>query len=375
MKSITRIFLMLFLALALLAAPSTVLAQDGGDGKVVMGGSYELAAGQTLNGSLAVFGGEATIEDGARVNGDVAVMGGTLTVGGEVNGNIAVMGGTVFLSDTAEVHGDIRTLGGTVNRDPGATVDGTISSGPSDWNFNLPRLVPDQVGDVLGPIWSFFIGILQAFVMAAIAVLVGMFMPAPTQRVASTVTAQPVVSGAIGLLTLIVAPVLIVLLAITLILIPVALLALLALVLLVAYGWIAVGLELGQRMGASLFHTNWTPPVAAGIGTLVLSLLAAVVGVIPCVGWLLPFLVIIVGLGGVLASKFGAQVYSRPVTMTTTYAPSVSTPAAPVHAPATSVTTPVAPATTPAAPVITPAESGGAQTFTAPPDEPLPPAE
>jgi hypothetical protein len=170
------------------------------------------------------------------------------------------------------------------------------------------------------------------------------------------------------LLTLIVAPVLIVLLAITLILIPVALLALLALVLLVAYGWIAVGLELGQRMGASLFHTNWTPPVAAGIGTLVLSLLAAVVGVIPCVGWLLPFLVIIVGLGGVLASKFGAQVYSRPVTMTTTYAPSVSTPAA-------SVTTPVAPATTPAAPVITPAESGGAQTFTAPPDEPLPPAE
>lgn len=366
MKSITRIFLMLFLALALLTAPSTALAQDGGDGKVVMGGSYELAAGQTLNGSLAVFGGEATIEDGARVNGDVAVMGGTLTVGGEVNGNIAVMGGTVFLSDTAAVHGDIRTLGGTVNRDPGATVDGTISSGPSDWNFNLPRLIPDQVGDVLGPIWSFFIGILQAFVMAAIAVLVGMFMPAPTQRVASTVTSQPVVSGAIGLLTLMVAPVLIVLLAITLILIPVALLALLALVLLVAYGWIAVGLELGQRMGVSLFHTNWTSPVAAGIGTLVLSLLAAVVGIIPCVGWLLPFLVIIVGLGGVLASKFGAQVYSRPVTMATTYSPaaSVTTPAAPGHAPAAPVHTPSATA-----------ESGGAQTFTSAPDEPLPPAE
>lgn len=362
MKTINRILILLVLALALFAAPSPVLAQDGDDGKVVMGGSFELAAGETLNGSLAVFGGEATIQDGARVNGDVVVMGGTLTAAGEINGNIAVMGGSVFLSGTAEVHGDISTLGGTVNRDPGARVDGTISSGPTDFNFNLPRVVPDSIGDVLAPVWGFMLGVLQALVMAVIAVLVGMFLPVPTQRVASTITTQPVVSGAIGLLTLIVAPVLVVLLAITLILIPVAVLAVLALVLIVAYGWIAAGLELGQRMGTSLFHTTWTPPIAAGVGTLVLSLIAAVAGVIPCVGWLLVFLVIIIAIGGVLASKFGAQVYSRPVTLPTSYAPVVTTPGVPP-----TPITPVMPVEPIAPPVIDPPSDN--------PQGPIPPAE
>lgn len=360
MKTFFKLLTLLVIVLALLAAPTSAYAQDGNDGKVVMGGSYRLKAGETLNGSLAVFGGEATIDEGARVNGDVVLSGGTLTVNGEIQGNVAVIGGTVFLSGTALVNGDIHTLGGNVNRDPGAQITGTISSGPSDLNFNLPRVIPNGVNNIINPIVQFMLSILQAFVMAGIAVLVVMFAPAPTQRVAASVTAQPLVTGAIGLLTLILAPVVVVIVAITLIGIPIALLALLALAIAGAFGWIALGLELGQRMGTSLFRANWTAPVAAGIGTLVLSLIAGLASIIPCVGWTVPFVIAMLGLGGVLASKFGSQLYRRPTSApaaaVTTYVP----PAQPYTPPAS----PQSPAT------YTPA--GGAQVYDISTDEPLP---
>ncbi len=372
MKTLMKVLALLFVALALLAAPTTAHAQDGGDdGKVVMGGSYRLSSGQTLNGSLAVFGGQATIDDGARVNGDVVLSGGTLTVNGEVNGNIAVLGGTIFLGSSAHVSGDVRTLGGTVNKDPAAQVDGSISSGPSDLNFNLPRrfpfsIFPDGLGNVLTPIWQFMLNVLQGLVLALIAVLLAMFAPAPIQRVATSITTQPLVSGAIGLLTFMVAPVVILLLALTILLIPVSLIAVVALVVAVAFGWIALGLEIGQRMGASLFHTNWTAPVAAGVGTLVLSLISAVAWIIPCVGWVVPFLIAVVGLGGVLASRFGTQVYNRPVSGPP---PSVMAP----YTRPTPPTPPVPPAqpSTPAPAAYT-APSGGAQAYTPSPQDPLP---
>lgn len=366
MKTFLRLLTLLVIVLALLAAPAAVHAQDGDDGKVVMGGSYRLRSGETLNGPLAVFGGEATIDQGARVNGDVAIMGGTVTIHGSINGNIAVMGGTIFLSSTAVVDGDIRTLGGTVNQDPGAQINGTVSSGPSDFNFDLPRVIPRGVDNIVTPIWQFMLSILQAFVMAAVAVLVVMFAPKPTERVATSITSQPLVTGAIGLLTLILAPVVIVIVAITIIGIPVSLLALLALAIAGAFGWIALGLELGQRMGMSLFRSNWTTPVAAGVGTLVLSLVSGVASIIPCVGWVVPSVIAILGLGGVLASKFGTQVYSRP-TSTTPSAPATYT------RPAPAAYTPPAPYEPPVEPTVEP--PAGAQVYDAPASESLPDAD
>lgn len=369
MKTFLRLLTLLVFALALLAAPTAVHAQDGDDGQVVMGGSYRLNTGETLDGPLAVFGGEATIEQGARVNGDVVLSGGTLTIHGTINGDIAVMGGTVFLSSTAVVDGDIRTLGGTVNQDPGAQINGTVSSGPSDFNFDLPRVLPRGMDNIVTPIWQFMLSVLQAFVMAAIAVLVVMFAPTPTQRVASSITAQPLVTGAIGLLTLILAPVVIVIVAITIIGIPVSLLALLALAIAGAFGWIALGHELGQRMGTSLFNTTWTAPVAAGVGTLVLSLISGVASIIPCVGWVVPFFIAMLGLGGVLASKFGTQVYSRPGA-----APSAAVvpyvPPAPPASTTTAAYTPPAPPAPAAYPPPT-----GAQVYDEPPSDPLPDAD
>jgi hypothetical protein len=153
-----------------------------------------------------------------------------------------------------------------------------------------------------------FWAIFQSLAIAALAVLATMFLANPTQRVAQSIITEPAAAGGIGCLTVIVAPALIALLAITLILIPVSLVGILALAIALLFGWIAVGLEVGNRM-AGLFKTQWAIPVAAGIGTLVITLVASILNIVPCIGWILPALLAVLGLGGVLVSQFGTRSY------------------------------------------------------------------
>jgi hypothetical protein len=304
--------LLLLTAVLLLAFPSQALAQQPGGDQVVFGGQFTLEEGEILNGNLAVFGGSAVLEEGSRVNGSVAVMGGSVDIYGEVNGSINVVGGSVYLSDTSHVRGDIVTVGGNVNREPGAIVDGSSRrADPEDFSIpqiTRPGLFNPNLGINLRPIGAFLWFIFQSLALSALAVLVALFLLAPTQRVSQTIIVQPVISGAMGFLTLIIAPALLLLLAVTIILIPLSLLGFLALAIALVFGWIAVGLEVGHRL-AGLFKTTWTAPVSAGLGTLVLTIVASAIWQIPCIGWVAPFVVAMMGLGGVIMSRFGTRAY------------------------------------------------------------------
>jgi len=67
-------------------------------------------------------------------------------------------------------------------------------------------------------------------------------------------------------------------------------------------------LEVGQRISLAL-HQDWPLPLSAALGTFVLNFVANGIGFIPCVGWLVPFLIGLLGLGAVLLSRFGTQAY------------------------------------------------------------------
>jgi hypothetical protein len=77
------------------------------------------------------------------------------------------------------------------------------------------------------------------------------------------------------------------------------------------FGWIGLGYEVGRRMGVAM---KWElqDPAAAGLGTLLLSLVAGGIGFIPCVGWLLLVFVASLGLGAVMLTRFGSQAYLGP---------------------------------------------------------------
>lgn len=327
MKNFTKFLILASLLVVLFALPAQVNAQDPTNqlttedgGKVIFGSSYTLRSGETLGGDLVVLGGSAAIEKDAVVNGDIAIFGGSLSVSGHVTGNISAMGGSVNLNETAVVDGDVQSMGVVVNQAEGALVNGSVITEDPD-GLNLPNInpgqwLPDQITPALGgpfrTIGSALWAILRALALGLVALLIAMLAPRPTRRVTQTITAAPAVSGGIGVLTFIVAPALVLILAITIILIPFSLLGIVVILAATIFAWTAVGLELGNRL-AALFKTQWAEPVAAGIGAAFLSLLVSLISIIPCVDWIISTAALAFGLGAIVLSRFGTQNY--PVAM------------------------------------------------------------
>jgi len=309
---------LLITTLVILAFPGGVLAKEALDDRIVAGGTFTLESGEVLDGSLIVFGGSAIIESGAAVAGDVVVFGGTASIDGLVEGSILGVGGTLNLSEHAVVEGDLSTLGGTFNQDEGAIVEGGVITGLRIPGLSVvpPRVsIPDlpRVGTMFrqnfNPFWEGAWFILRSLLWAASAALIVMFIPNVTERVSQTAVNQPFLSGGVGCLTAVVAPIALVILAITLIMLPVSLLGVLLLVAAWFFGRIAIGFEIGRRLGRA-FDRNWAPPLAAGAGTFLLSVVVDGAGsFIPCVGWILPAIVGGIALGAVILSRFGTQTY------------------------------------------------------------------
>ncbi len=330
MKSLWKMLVLLMVLSVIVAFPAQVSAQpidvpqpqDSSDGKVVFGGFYRLESGNTLNGGLVIFGGQGVLEEDSTVNGDVLLTGGSLNVAGEITGDLVAVGGSVDLGDHAIIRGDVTTIGAAINRSDGAVVEGTFSfemPGNIDFGDAPQLLIPEfnfspfsyfsemwrgfqPIRDIL---WKGF----QTLALATLAAILFLFLQGPTERVAKTLVTQPLVSGGLGVLTIFVVPALSLVLILTLILSPLGILGLIGTGLAVLFGWIAIGYEVGLRV-STLVKQNWAPPITAGIGTLTLSILSSIISSIPCIGWVLPALIAMIGLGAVMISRFGTQVYA-----------------------------------------------------------------
>jgi hypothetical protein len=328
-------FLTIFILLCLLALPIGVARaaplqpaeldspsspqQNQPDFELVFGGSYTLDEGETLNSNLVVFGGSARLESGSQVNGDILLFGGSLNVGGTVAGDIVVFGGQVTLLASAVVRGDVSLVGGNLSQVPGAQVQGEVSEGTfGPVNFNFPEGF--RFGSYEGIPWQFFHTVrnpwvdalwflFQSLIWALVAALVALIAPRPTGRVAMAAVSQPLASGGVGCLTVIVVPVVIIVMAITILCIPLSLLVALILAAAWVFGLIALGTEIGNRM-ATMFKREWPLPVAAGLGTFLLTVVTnGATRLVPCVFWILPLLVGVLGLGAVLLTRFGRHDY------------------------------------------------------------------
>jgi hypothetical protein len=308
----------LLLALVVAAAPaaaaSLVAESNCNDNHSVIGDSYTLPAGQTLDSNLVVLGAQATVAAGATVNCKVVVMGGDLDLSGQVLGDVVVVGGNVHLRSTAEIDGQLQSLGGTLTQDNGAQIKGSVGQGFNSGNSSdNGNPVFDGSFSVLAAVLAFYRAvtrtILGALGLGLLALLVVLFWPEQTARVRAAVSNAPGQTGALGLLTVVAVPVLIVVASITICLIPIAFMASVLLTAAVAFGWIALGELVGQRLAGALKLVNLSPAVAAGLGTALLSLVVSAIGWVPCVGWVAPVILAAVGLGAVTLTRFGTQPY------------------------------------------------------------------
>jgi len=314
MKTKFRFVLALVLLLAL-ALPGTALAKGNLPDRIVPGGNFTLESGETLEGSLLVLGGNALLKVDSTVTGDVIVLGGNVQAAGLVEGTVLSMGGQVRLESSAVVEGDAVMIGSQIDRAPGARVEGSVIdriNGPFSQNFPGGVDIPRFDGG-FSPFLNVMGFLFKLFLWTALAVLVALFLPQYTQRVSHTAVSQPLIAGGLGLLTVVVLPPLLVVLTITILLIPFSLALAAVAALAWIFGLIALGLEVGRRL-AEVLKQEWAPAVSAAAGTFVLILVINGANeLIPCVGWIVPALAGMLGLGAVLLTRFGTQVYPVPL--------------------------------------------------------------
>jgi hypothetical protein len=317
-------FLTLLALLALLILPASPAYAQGtgtGDGKVIFGSNFTLEKGETFNGDLVVFGGNVTVEKGADLNGNLVVFGGTITSDGNVNGDVVIMGGQVELDENAIVDGDLVTIGGQVDRAEGAEVNGEIVNniapeielpdGRIPPEIVVPNVPTPNVDISFNPFLEFFQVFFWAFVIAGFAMLLMLFWQAPIERAGNTIVTQPLMTGAIGLVATLIG----LLFALT-ILPP----------LVVAFAWlfgvVAMGREVGERF-ATAINQRWTPVVTVGTGTFLLMVVGGAIGMIPCLGAVILFLLGLLGVGGAISTWFNLQPALRP--NVTVYTPPTDT--------------------------------------------------
>lgn len=275
--------------------------------QIILGGSFVLSEGESLPGNLFVLGGVATLEEGSIVEGSIFLMGGRMDVSGTVNEDIFAMGGVLFLTNTALVRGTVHTMGSNLQFASGASILGGIEKGFGEfppWTFSTTPSVP-WMREGLSLYAKLLWYLVRSILWAVLAILVVLFFPRQTHIVGKAAAEQPLIAVALGILTVFVAPILLLLLSVTIIGIPVALLVAFVLLLAWGFGIVSLGAETGGRL-LRMLKVQWPSPIEAGMGTFMLTAVLNGIGaLIPCLGWLVPFTVGSLGLGAALLTYFG----------------------------------------------------------------------
>lgn len=313
-----KYLLLLLVMIVVFAIPGTAMAKDLQDDEIVVGFPFALSSEEVLDGDLIVIGSTASIENQSIVEGDVVVVGGIATIDGEVEGNVVGIGGVVNVNENAVIYGDLITLAASLNQDPDAEVMGNVidnidvpalSFFPQDFNIPSYSIFQPTITPAAFTIGRIFWFIFRTLLWGALAALVVLILPDQTSKTSNTVAKQPLFAGGLGLLTVIIAPVVLLILVITCIFSPISLLGAFVLAVAWIFGIIAIGLEIGQRI-AKVSNREWALPVLAGIGTIGLVFIVDGIGLlVPPGGWFLRGLVGIFGLGAVLLTRFGTQPY------------------------------------------------------------------
>jgi hypothetical protein len=341
MKRIKHILIFMIMIAALVlpaSAAAKSLDRPHYNDRVIVGSTFTLREGEILDGNIVVVGGVVTLEVNSLVNGDVVAIGSNVTVAGEIAHSLVAVGGVLSLKETAVVGGDVVAPASVFQKEDGASIAGQIitASGPVRLQGvevpdipavpeapavpevpespSVPR-VPDvpfstQVSYAFSPLIDAMWFMFQIFSISAVAIVLILFVPTQAKRTANAISGFPVLSGGMGLLTLVVSVFLLVFLSITIILIPVSALLFIVLCLGLFFGWIAMGQEIGRRIGEA-FGQDWSNPVQAGVGTFALTFVVSSFNFVfwDVVGWMVGITVAGVGLGAVLLTRFGTRDY------------------------------------------------------------------
>lgn len=236
----------------------------------------------TVTGGINAFGGNVLVAEGARVGGNLEAAAGNVVLNGEVVGDARVGAETITVGPSAVVAGDLA-YDGNLELAEEAQIDGQVREEDDlGLGFSGPA-IPNWVG------WAY-----SFFVNLALGAAVLLVFPRFSSGVAAQATAGPLRCGGVGLLAFVGIPILLVILFISLVGIPLGLIGMLVYAVLLWLGYILGSFALGQwAVDLADADSRW---LALFVGLLAVSVL----GLVPILGPLVQFVVLLVGLGALV---------------------------------------------------------------------------
>jgi hypothetical protein len=253
------------------------------DARVVLSGTVDVAAGETVRDLVVLHG--AVNVDGV-VDGSVVVLDGPITVRGTVTRDVVAVNGTVVVEDGGRIGHDLVSPRSTrIAR--GATIEGTVQRVRTDWGLR----------SVAVPwLWSWLAVSVSTLALGALLTL---FAPQAVDAALTTFRTRPAEALAGAAVAIIGLPALAVLAILTVVGIPFGVGLLLALALLYAVGYVA----LAWLAGRAIRPGPGSELSAFAIGWVILR----VVGLLPVFEGLLWFPGAAVGLGVLAAAAWHAR--------------------------------------------------------------------
>lgn len=308
-------------------AAGRVVALDGAVGGNVYAAGMDVEVDGPVAGNVTAMGNSVTLDD--EIAGNVRAMGGDVTVGGTIAGS-AILGGESIVVD-GEIAGDLSIAGANVEWGDAATVGGTILYYAEDADdVNVPESVApaervefrsmegweddiEEATEQARPgFWAKLSGLFGGVILTTlVATLVAALAPNFTMTLREGALASPLRSlwiGALGLSAAIGSTVVLAMTGIGIFIAP------LAIALAVALGFI------GYVIGAYLFGVWAVDAVGQGlpdstldraIAVFVGAAILALVVLIPFIGWLAVFAVLLIGVGGLMIRLFGPRFYAE----------------------------------------------------------------
>ncbi len=283
----------------MLAGGSVHIRGDIEDDVRTAGGDITIDA--NIGDDLIASGGRINVSAGSSIGGDAWLAGGDVFVSGTVNKDLVIGAGNIRLSGI--VHGDVRLEGGQIQILEGAVINGTLHyRSPNEANI-------DSAAKISGKIsyeqieWDHSqrgAGIFFFFITMTIAsIVLFKLFPGFTMSAVARITSDPLKSLGAGLLILIIAPVLAVLL-ISIVLgiwLGMSILALYFVTLLL--GFLVACFFVGN-WGAKRLHKDVSTTGRRLLSVSIAILFLTLIKLIPMIGGLLLFVLLLLGLGAVI---------------------------------------------------------------------------
>ncbi len=314
-----RLGLPLIILVALLTWGGGVAwAGEPHDRTIPRGGRYD--------GDIEVISDDFDIGEDATVHGDITIIGGDAKIAGTIDGDLFVMGGDVALLESAEIRGECVLFGGEMTNQSAAEC-AAFGSG----DFNVADMISSATsegrvpgGERGGDSATFGGALFSALFFSVIGFFIASVAPHRVERISNAAAVKPIVTGTVGILTLLATFATLTIVAILTGLLLVILIGILGIPVLIAIvgilaagllvGWVAVGKIVGATLTDALRLHNASPAITVALGTAALTFGVGLLKLMPLVGFsgnIVAFFIAGVGLGGVALTRFGAIHYPR----------------------------------------------------------------